>query len=286
MEGIFRSRMIDISTNAIREFMRTDNLPQWPPEDYWWFGLMFAWGWPWASPGLPLSERKPFSVAELDKALLDLGEQGMEIRRPGAHTILELRHIAFVCREKRFKDGRTALSIAPHFKERKFGGGGHSFIEARGTAHEVARYLIGLDQIVPDLKTACLQAYYDGLQERREREDKLETARVFLLDFFGGTLPPGVVGIEIADSAPGAADLIRLLIHDADTPFWRTRLLDIPFDDRDQLPADGVQDFLDDSGLQFGAFGWFEDEDTGERIPAVRYRAYVSDTEREGLPDE
>lgn len=282
MDEFTQSSFINISTNAIREFMRTHSLPQWPPEDYWWFGLMHAWGFPWYR----LEKGKSLSVSELNYALLDLDIQETEIKKSGAHTVLELDNIAFVYREKRYKDGSAVLKIAPHIKGVKFSKCGHSFINARGSALALAEYLIDIDRAIPALKAACLQAYNDGLRENRIREIKLETARVFLLDFFKGELPPSVVEYEIADSVPGAADLIRLVIHDEGTPFWRTRLFDIPFDCRELLQADGVQTFIDDFGLQFGALELFEDEDTGKKYPITRYRPYESETEKLGLLDE
>lgn len=282
MDRTTESTLISISTSAIRDFMRTHSLPQWAPEDYWWFGLMHAWGYP----GHRFGGGRHIAVQELNRALSDLGVPETAVRKPGMHTILELDNIAFVYREKRFKDGRSIFRIAFHRKGEKFGRCGHSFIEPDWSAPELARYLVDVDRAIPALKTACLQAYADGLKESRIREIKRETARVFLLDLFGGELPPGVVGYEIADSTPGAVDLIRLVIHDEGTPFWRTRLFDIPYDDRDLLQTDSVQYFLNDSGLQFGALELFEDEDTGERIPTICYRPYVSDTEREGLLDE
>ena len=282
MDEFTQESIINISTSAIRDFMRTHNLPQWPPEDYWWFGLMHAWGFPWWR----LDKGKPISISELNGALYDLDVQDTEIRKPGAHTILELDNIAFVYRERRFKDGSQVLKIAPHIKGLGFNKCGHTFINARGSALALAEYLIEIDRVIPALKTACVQAYNDGLRENRIREIKLETAKVFLHDFFKGELPPNIVEYEIADSTPGAADLIRLVIHDEGTPFWRTRLFDIPYDCREFLQSDYVQTFIDDLGLQFGALELFEDEDTGEKFPIARYRPYESETEKEGLLDE
>lgn len=281
MENFIKEEIINISTKAIRVLMRTDDLPLWPPEDYWWYGLMHAWGFPWYRS----NEGKAPSVSELNNALYDLDVPETEISQPGAHTMLELDNIAFVYREKRYKYSNSVLKIAPHVKGEKYSKCGHSFINARGSALALAEYLIDIDRIIPALKTACLQAYYDGLREKRIREIKLETARVFLLDFFQGELPPTVVEYKIADSTPGAADLIRLVIHDKDTPFWRTRLFDIPYDSRYQLQADGFQIFIDNPRLQSGALELFEDEGTGETVPITRYWPYESETEKDGLLD-
>ncbi len=281
MDEFTKESIINISTGVIRDFMRTHNLPQWPPEDYWWFGLMHAWGFPWGR----LSLGEPMSVSELNNVLYDLDVPIAEIKKTGAHTILKLDNIAFVYREKRYKDGRQVLKISPHIKGLGFNKCGHTFINARGSALALAEYLIEIDRSIPALKTTCVQAYNEGLRENRIREIKLETAKVFLLDFFKGELPPNVVEYQIADSAPGAADLIRLVIHDDGTPFWRTRLFDIPYDCRELLQPDYIQTFIEDSGLQFGELELYEDEDTGEKIPIARYRPYESETEKKGLLD-
>lgn len=282
MDEFNQHDFINIATNAIREFMRTGSLSQWPPEDLWWFGLMHAWGFPFYR----LFKENQLSVSELNNALFDLDVQETEIKKPGAHTVLELDNIAFVYREKRFKDGIKVLRVAPHMKGYGFNKCAHTFIDASESALSLAEYLINIDRAIPALKDACLQAYNDGLRENRIREIKLETARVFLLDFFKGELPPSVVDYEISDSTPGVMDIIQLVIHDEGTPFWRTRLFDIPFEFRHHLLPGHVQTFIEDHGLQFGRLELIEDDTTGEKIPVVSYRPYESETEREGLFDE
>ena len=89
-----------------------------------------------------------------------------------------------------------------------------------------------------------------------------------------------------SEAYPGAADLIRLVIHDDDTPFWRTRYFDIPYDSRELLRAEHIQTFIDDFGLQFGALGMVEDKETGKSLPIARYQPYMSETEKYGLLDE
>lgn len=282
MDEFSRDSFINISSGAIRDYMRLNNLPQWPPEDYWWFGLLFAWDYPWKR----LFLGKPLSASELNNALYDLDVQETEIRKLGVHTIIELDNIAFVYRGKGVKDGSTELRIAPHIKGVEFNKCRHNFINARGSALALADYLIEIDRTIPALKIECLWAYEDGLREKRIREKKLETAKGFLMDFFKGEMPPSVVAYEIVDSTPGAVDLIRLVIHDEDTPFWRTRLFDIPFELRDKLSPNHVQPFIDDYGLQFGKLDLLEDKDTGEISLIARYQPYVSEAEKNGLLDE
>lgn len=118
------------------------------------------------------------------------------------------------------------------------------------------------------------------------RDAKLNNAKSFLMDFFKGKLPPNLVDYVIADSTPSAADLIRLVIHDDDTPFWRTRYFDIPYDSRELLRVEHIQTFIDDFGLQFGALGMVEDKETGKSLPIARYQPYMSETEKYGLLDE
>lgn len=268
MDKFTQDRIINISTKAILDFMRTHNLPQWPPEDYWWFGLMHAWGFPWWR----MDAGKPFSVSELNQALLELDVQETTIKTPGVHTVLELNNIAFVYREKRYKDGSAVLKIAPHVKGKKFSECGHSFLYARGSAHALAEYLIGLDRLIPSLRTACRQAYNDGLQERRIREIKYETAKFFLSDMYNGNLPSCIADFDIADSTPGAADLIRILVRKEGEPMWRHRLFFIPYDIRNYLPADYIQSFADGESLNDADLELFEDVETGEIVPIIRYR--------------
>lgn len=279
---LFTDTLCAVARNAIMSLVRTHNLPLWSEEDYWWFGLTNAWSTPW----WPTAGTKPVSGQALRQALLGLGIPESSFHKPGAHTILELDNLSFVYREKRFKNGRVAFRIAPHKKGVGFGRCGHSFMDAYGSALDWAQCLVEMDRAVPALKSSGIQAFKDGLQERRIREIKLETARVFLLDFFKGELPSAIVAYEISDSAPGACDLIRLTIHDEGTPFWRTRLFDIPYEMRNYLLADDVQTFIDECGLQFGALEMFEDEETGIKYPITSYRPYLSETEKEGLLDE
>ena len=271
-----------MAEHVILDFMRTHNLPLWPPEDYWWFALIHIWASSWTR----VRSGAPLSVRALNRALLDLGVGEKEIRKQGAHTYLELDNLAFVYREKTFKDGRMAFKIAPHLKGAAFGKCGHTFLDVRGSALELAQRLIETDRIIPDLKMVCARAYRKGLQEKQIREHRHETAGKFLEDFFHGALPAGVVQYEIADSTPGAADLIRLVVHDEGTPFWRVRLFDIPYDIREFLQADYVQSFVEQPDLQFGALALFADDETGENIPVATYRPYESETERLGLLDE
>ncbi|MBO7544355.1 MAG: hypothetical protein J6T02_02095 [Bacteroidales bacterium] len=274
--------IISISTNAIRGLMRIHNLPQWPPEELWWFCLMNMWGFPWSR----LAKGKPLPVSELNNALYVLDVQEPEIKKPGAHSILELDNIAFVYREKRFKNREPELIVAPHLKGKSFNECDHAFIEVRGSALDLAQYLIGIDRVVPALKTVCHQAYLDGLQEEQIREAELKTSQAFIMEFFKGELPPGVVGYEMADTTPGAVDLIRLFIHDEGTPFWRTRIFDIPYAYKDYLKVEHIQRFIDDYGLQFGSLEIIKNEKTGEITPVVTYRPYVSENEKLGLLDE
>lgn len=104
--------------------------------------------------------------------------------------------------------------------------------------------------------------------------------------FFKGEIPSCIVDYEIADSSPGAADLIRLTIHDHDTPFWRTRSFDFPFESRNLLIQDHVQTFLDETNLQYGALEILIDDENGDKYPVAHYRPYESEVERLGLLDD
>ena len=276
-----KEQVLTVVRQTILDLMRDHQNISWAPDEYWWYGVQFAW--------TPLDyfrrQGEPVKENDLYWALIDLDVPRSCITKRGAHTYVELDNITFVYRTRHFKNGYEPLEIAPHMKGLKFRQCGHSFIQPRGSVYEWAQRMIDLDRWIPEIKEVATQACYDGMQEQKIREIKLETARVFLLDFFKGELPSAIMAYEISDSTPGACDLIRLTIHDEGTPFWKTRLFDIPYDMRDYLLADDVQTFIDECGLQFGALEMFEDEETGIKYPITSYRPYLSETEMEGLLD-
>lgn len=226
-----QEQLINISTKAIRDFVRTGTLPQWAPEDYWWFGFIHAWGMVWRD----LSKEHPLTVAAFERALKDLELDDSEIHGRGAHKYLELDNITFVYRDRHYKNGSSLLKIAPQIKGKKFSECAHPFIFPYGFALDLALYLLEIDRTIPALKEACLQAYYDGLCERRVREIKHKIAEERIREYFGGTMPECIISIIIRDSTPGAADRVHVVINGRGAPIWKTLVIDIPYDDLDKL---------------------------------------------------
>ena len=240
---------------------------QWAPEDYWWPGIQLAWlnlSWPNCLP-----PHKPMSADEVSRALVERGVPESAIRACGKHTRAELGNITFIYFNKRFKDGRVELRISPHINGLKFKECGHAFHSPNVGAAVIACNMLAINESVPACRTACAAAYQDGLRERKIREIKAETARTFLKDLFGGNKPDGLTGFTIADSRPGAMDLIRLRLADG-------RRFDIPFEDRDMLPLEYVTDFIStkDTSVHSGALEIFVDEETGKRYPIARVYSY------------
>ena len=255
---------------SILELMRTHDNLAWAPDDYWWYGLQMQWTLlDYLAKGDPVKENA------LYWALVDLDVPREWIVQRGAHTYVELDNITFVYRTRHFKSGYEPLEIAPHIKGCKFRQCGHSFIHPKGSVYKLAQRMIDLDRWIPDIKATSRQAYNDGLQERKVRDIKLQTAGVFLRDYFDGNIPESVVEYKIADSRPGAMDIIRLTVHDAGKPFWDSRYFDIPYDDREHLGKDYVQQFLDSKNSRLGCLEMFLDDDTGERVPIIRFTPYM-----------
>lgn len=249
---------------VILDFMRGYEVP-WAPDDYWWYGLQHVW-----SPPDFMQQGEPVRENELHRALIDLEVPRERIVKRGAYTYVELDNITFIFRTRHYKGGRESLEVAPHLKGHKFRQCGHSFIHPRGSAYDLAQHMIDLDRWVPEIKVAAKQAYCDGLQERKIRSIKHQTAGVFLHDYFQGDLPENVVHYSISDSKPGLMDIIRLTIYEEGRPFWETRYLDIPFEAREMLEKDIVKDFIEDPRIRLGCMEMYVDEDTGDEVPVIR----------------
>lgn len=217
----------------------------------------------------------PVKEKDLYWALVDMDVPRESIVTRGARTYVELDNITFVYRTRHFKGGYEPLEIAPHIKGRKYTQCGHSYIHPQGSVYELAQRMIDLDRWLPEIKDTAKQAYLDGLQERKIREIKLQTAGVFLRDHFQGEIPHNVVDYKIYDSEPGAMDFIRLSILDDGKPSWAVRYFDIPFDNRNLLFRDAVTDFIEKQNSRRGWLEMFLDEDTGESIPILVYEPYT-----------
>lgn len=262
-------QVLPIVRQTILDLMRVHEDISWAPDDYWWYGFQFAW-----TPPDFMRQGEPIKENALYWALVDLEVPQEWIVKRGAHTYVELDNITFVYRTKHFKGGNELLEIAPHMKGLKFRQCNHSFIYPRGSVYDLAQRMIDLDRWIPEIKAAAGQALYDGQQEQKIRDIKLQTAETFLRDYFHGDLPESIVEYEIADSRPGAMDLIRLTIHDEGRPFWDPRYFDIPYDVRELLEKDAIKDFIADLNLRLGCMEMFVDEETGDEVPVIRYTPY------------
>lgn len=252
-----------------------------PREKCFWTGLLDSW---------VFMRHRFFSggsltVKDLDAALADCSVPESAIKKPGAHTLLELDNVAFVYRNRCGRDGGTELLVSPHWKGMPFSRCAHSFIKIKGTAQDLAQYLIDWDRATPELQSTCYQTYDKAVRVKEEAADKEPVAREYLANLFKGEVPSCVVYHEI-DYSWKEVFSIHLAIHDEGTPFWRIRDFEIPFDLRHLLKREHIQAFIDNHDLQFGTIEAVKDEDTGEIRAVPQYLPFTSENERLGLSDE
>lgn len=256
---------------SIFQVLRLHPQCEWGERDCWWLGVVSSWH-EWASD----HDGKPVTESAFRACLLGAGVPESAFSKPGAHTWVDLEHISFLYRTKHYKDGSSALILSPHFKGRSFHDCGHLFLEVQGDPDELARMMIDLDRCIPRAKDVGKKALLKGYQERKVRSIRYEAAGVWLQDYFQGELPASYVGYEIADSAPGAADTIRLIFHEPDAPFWDKRYFDIPYGFQDLLKRDDVSEFAADLSLHMGCLEMFVDEQSGESCPIIEFKPYES----------
>ena len=256
-----------IVESSILDCLRWHPETNWNENTCWWLGFQMVWG----EQGYADAD---FRVTEscLNIALRKLGVPESSFRKPGAHTYVDLDNVSFVYRTKIYKDGTRRLLVAPHLKGLKFNQCGHSFISAMGDTQLFARYMLDLDKCIPEARIAARKAYYQGKQEQKVRDIKYQAAGAWLNEYFHGEMPKGYIGYCIADSEPGAMDIIRLAFEKEGSPY--NRYFDIPYEFRDFLQMDGVMEFADDPDLRMGSLEMFEDEVTGEKVPVTRYEPF------------
>ena len=240
----------------------------WTPDEYWWPGIQLAWHqhfW-------PAKAYYNLTAGELYDSLVKLGVPASSIRQSGKHTTVELDNISFVYRDKQYKyvDG-PLLQVAPHITGKKFSECGHSFVNPRYTADETAAFMLALNESVPAAKAASLDAYQAGLRERKIREIKQRVALEYLDRMFQGDVPWEIESCHIADSEPGAMDLIRLNIRKKGRHGWTGRRFYIPYDDRDLIPGpEWIKECISTPVSHICRVEMFVDEDTGEVVPILR----------------
>lgn len=262
--------------------MRTrTNLP-WAPDSYWWSGIQLAW----VHPFWPGVHGRTLTSDQLNKRLIEIGIPTESIKRFGQHTLLELDNISFVYRDKQYKYDGPGLLVSPHIPGKKYSESGHAFIKPTCSADELATFMLAINESVPAARAASLDAYHDGLRERKERENRQQVANEYVNNFFDGDLPEEIVSLTIEDSAPGAMDLIRFTIRDDASNGSPDRVLDIPFSERDRLPSpDCILDFISASHLLRAIMLFFVSE-TGESFPIMRITSSLSDDFEEECPIE
>lgn len=253
--------------------MRSRTNLQWAPDSYWWPGIQLAW----VNPFLPGSCGKALTTDQLNKRLIEFGVPSESIKKSGKHTLLELGNIAFVYRDKQYKYDGPVLQVSPHIRGRKFSDCGHAFVNPKCSADELVTFMLAINESVPAAQSASLDAYQDGLRERKEREIRQQVADEYVNRLFNGDIPGEIASCSIADSVPGAMDLIRFTIRDNDVQWSPKRAFDIPFSDRDRLPSpDWIRDFISTPHLLNAIMGTFDDE-SGESVPVLRITSSLSD---------
>lgn len=233
----------------------------------WWPGVVSSWH-EWAS----CRSGRPVTESAFRAYLLGSGVPESAFRKPGAHTWVDLEHISFLYRTRRYKDGSSALVLSPHVRGQSFHACSHLFCEVEGDPGEIARMILELDACIPAARKIAAEALVKGYQERTMRAIKYQAASAWIQDYFHGELPGSYIGFEIADSTPGAMDIIRLTFHDEGTPSWDKRFFNIPYDSRDFLERKEVAAFAADLSLRIGSLEMFRDDD-GTDIPVICYKS-------------
>jgi len=258
--------------------MRTRANLQWTPDSYWWPGIQLAW----VNPFWPGSRGKALTTDRLNKKLIEFGVPSDSIKKFGKHTLLELGNISFVYRDKQYKYDGPVLQISPHILGKRFSECGHAFVDPRCSADELVTFMLGINESVPAARSACIDAYQDGLRERKEREIRQQVADVYVRNIFDGDIPKEISSCTIADSVPGAMDLIRLTIQDNGDRLSPKRTFDIPFSERDRLPGPvWIRDFISSPHLLNAILEIFEDDESGESVPCLISFSPDNDTEEE-----
>lgn len=277
MSYLFES-IVRVCVNNTLSLMRSRTNLQWTPDSYWWPGIQLAW----VHPFWPGAHGSTLTTEQLNKRLIEFGIPAESIRKSGKHTILVLDNISFVYRDKRYKYDGPVLQVSPHISGKRFSECGHAFINPQCSADELVTFMLAINESVPAAKSASLDAYQDGLRERKEREIRQQMADEYVNQLFNGDIPEEIVSCTIADSVPGAMDLIRFTIQDSGVQWPPKRTFDIPFSERDRLPSpDWIRDFISRPHLLNAIMEIFDDK-TGESVPVLRITSSLDiDTEEE-----
>lgn len=269
--------IVRVCVNNTLSLMRSRTNLQWAPDSYWWPGIQLAW----VNPFWPGSCGKALTADQLNQRLIEFGVPAESIKKSGRHTMLELGNISFVYRDKQYKYDGPVLQMSPHIPGKKFSECGHAFVNPRCSADELVTFMLAINESVPAAQSASLDAYQDGLRERKEREIRQQVADEYFSRLFNGDIPGEIVSCTIADSVPGAMDLIRFTIRDNGVQWSSNRAFDIPFSERDSLPGpDWIRDFISDPHLLNAIMEIFDDDESGESVPVLKITSSLDvDTE-------
>ena len=260
----FSDQICNAAEETVLLALRLDLKGEWDGGVCWWPGVLSGWD-DWAT----RRRGKPVTEGALRSCLLGLGVPESSFRKHGAHTWVGLSGISFVYRIKRCKDGSSILLLSPHMRGRRFHECSHIFRAAVGDPGELARMMLELNGCIPAARAAAAEALVKGYQERTMRAIRHQAAGVWLQDYFQGKIPGNYIGYGIADSTPGAMDIIRLVFHDADAPDWDKRFFDIPYEFREFLGRDDVAEFAADMSLRMGSLEMYQDDESGEDVPVI-----------------
>ena len=270
--GNLSDSIVRICVDNTLAFMRSHANLQGTGDGFWWMGIQLAWVKPFY-----LGCGKTPTADQLSESLAEHGVRPESIRKMGKHTLVELNNIAFVFREKQYKHSEPMLKVSPHIRGAKFSACGHAFVNAVCPVDELVAFMLAIDTSVPTVRAACADAFQDGLRERKEREIRQQIADAYLDNLFCGDIPREIRSCTIADSTPGAMDLIRLKVGEPGVKL-PARTFDIPFSERDRLPgSDWVRQFISDTSILAAYLELFFDDETGETCPILRISSSLSD---------
>ena len=277
----FSDQICNAAEETVLLALRLDLKGEWDGGVCWWPGVVSGWD-EWVS----RRRGKPVKEEALRSCLLGLSVPESSFRKPGAHAWVDLNCISFVYRTKRCKDGSGILLLSPHIRGRRFNECSHLFRAAVGDPGELARMMLELNECIPAARAVAAEALVKGYQERTMRAIRHQAAGVWLQDYFQGEIPGNYIGYEIADSTPGAMDIIRLIFHNADAPAWDKRFFNIPYEFREFLKRDDVVEFAADLSLRMGTLEMFRDDESGEDVPVIFIKSDDNPLEEEEDDDD
>ena len=268
--------IVRICVNSTLSLIRSHSNLQWPADSYWWLGILQAW----VQRFWPETLGSTLTTDQLHKKLFESGVPVESIKKSGKHTMLVLDNISFVYRDK--KHIGPVLQVSPQMPGKKYNECRHSFVIPMCSADDLVTVMLAINESIPDAKTATLDAYHAGLRERKEREILQQIANEYVNRLFDGEIPGEIISCTIADSTPGAMDLIRLLVRDNNAKWSTKRTLDISFSERDKITSpDQVRYFISNPELHNAIIEIFVDDESGDSVPILRNKNLINNDAEE-----